>query len=234
MPISSSPRPVRKRRRGQVTTRKIVDAAITLLLTEGLEAVTTSRLAQASGIVQSGFYTHFRSVDEVIAQAAERIGQHLRRAIHNLQQELVALRGGTVAELHDHYLRILRLLLTQDREFSVLFVQYRRSPSPLGDSLRRFERSLIRDTARALAPMTHPAQPAAGQRDLAQAESLFNLFWVEMDLLLQGRASEAALDRAALHLAILSKVSVEFNYRDFDRARLLRRHDLNVIRAAKR
>ncbi len=101
---------------------------------EGPEEVTTARLARASGVVQSGFYTHFKNVDEAIVVAAEHTGRRLRDVIRAWRADVIALGNLSVKQLAEHYAALIRLLL-EERHFTELYLQYRRAPSALGDPL---------------------------------------------------------------------------------------------------
>ncbi len=94
---------VRKRSNGLATHQKIVSAAVTIMREEGPAGVATARLAEASGIVQSGFYTHFKNVDEAIVAAAEHTGRRLRDIIKRWRMEIVALGDVTVQQLAEQY-----------------------------------------------------------------------------------------------------------------------------------
>ena len=100
---------------------------------EGPEEVTTARLARASGVVQSGFYTHFKNVDEAIV-VAEHTGRRLRDVIRTWRADVIALGNLSVKQLAEHYAALIRLLL-EERHFTELYLKYRRAPSALGDTL---------------------------------------------------------------------------------------------------
>ncbi|WP_027883489.1 TetR/AcrR family transcriptional regulator [Meiothermus rufus] len=79
----------RKGRRARPNTReRILQAAIELISREGLEAVSTTRLAQAAGVVQSGFYAHFTSLEECLVSAAEVVGGCIRALLGRSLGEL--------------------------------------------------------------------------------------------------------------------------------------------------
>lgn len=55
----------------RATRQRLLDAAVELLIDEGGAGLTTGRLTEQAGVVQSAFYNHFASVDEC-KQAALR------------------------------------------------------------------------------------------------------------------------------------------------------------------
>ncbi len=218
---------VRKRSRGRATYQRIVEAALTIMREEGPEGVTTTRLAEASGIVQSGFYTHFSNVDEALVAAAEDAGRHLRGLVHAWREEIVALNGGSVAQLAEHYERLLRELL-RNRPFTELYLQYRRAPTLLGDTLRRFEGDLIEDAGAHLARLVRPDDPTPREEDRLQAELIVGLFMSVMDVALR-ESSDARLRPLALHLAVLTKAGVEAGYGDLETSPLLHQTSLGLF-----
>lgn len=55
------------------TRQELLDAAVGLLLDEDGAGITTVRLAQRAGVVQSAFYNHFSSVAECRAMALQEV-----------------------------------------------------------------------------------------------------------------------------------------------------------------
>ena len=198
---------VRKRSNGLATYHKIVSAAVSIMREEGPEEITTTRLAAASGIVQSGFYTHFRNVDEAVLAAAEHTGGRLRDVIRAWRAEIVPLGGGTVRQLAEHYAALIKLLL-DERHFTELHLQYRRAPNALGEVLRWFEADVLRDISVHLGQIIHPSTPPRDV-DRQQAEQIVGMFWVAVDRALYAEGDPEGL---ALQLAVLTKASVELGY----------------------
>ena len=216
---------VRKRSNGLATYHKIVEATVTIMRQEGPGGVTTARLAHASGIVQSGFYTHFKNVDEAIVAAAEHSGQRLRDVIQTWRSETIALRNVSVRRLAEHYEALLELLLGE-RHFTELYLQYRRSPSTLGEVLRQFEADVLYDISVHLGETFHPSEPLR-EVDRQQAEQIVGMFWVAVDRALY--TPEADPKTLALELAVLSKVSLELSYAEPDE-RFLSRVTLGLLK----
>ena len=65
------------------TRQRLLDAAVELLLTEGSAGITTGRLTEQAGVVQSAFYNHFSSV--AACKAA---------ALAEVEREILLLSGG--------------------------------------------------------------------------------------------------------------------------------------------
>ena len=70
------------------TRQRLLDAAVELLLTEGTPGITTVRLTEKAGVVQSAFYNHFRSV-----------GECREAALAEVESQILPLSGGLTIEL---------------------------------------------------------------------------------------------------------------------------------------
>jgi AcrR family transcriptional regulator len=122
------------RRPAGETRALLVEAAVRLLSEEGPSAVTTTRLAAEVGIVQSGFYAHFGSVDEVVAAACSRVVDQAREPIGQWMLELVDADPGDLTVLAAHYRRVLDLLAPRWGAIE-LVLRHRRDPTLLGTRL---------------------------------------------------------------------------------------------------
>lgn len=71
---------LRERTRRAVRT-EIVDAAMSLFLTQGFESTTIEQIAQAAGISRRSYFRYFASKDEVFAEALAAIGRTIADAL---------------------------------------------------------------------------------------------------------------------------------------------------------
>lgn len=71
---------LRERTRRAVRT-EIVDAAMSLFLSQGFEATTIEEIAHAAGISRRSYFRYFASKDEVLAGALTAIGQQIAAAL---------------------------------------------------------------------------------------------------------------------------------------------------------
>ncbi|HEY8427044.1 MAG TPA: TetR/AcrR family transcriptional regulator [Sandaracinaceae bacterium] len=134
----------RRRKRSREQTRdRMLEAAVELLRREGLPALTTVRITREAGIVQSGFYAHFKSPEHLQKELAERTGRDLRESIATW---MAALRAGgdDLASLSHCYAEVLGLFREQAALVD-LFLRYRRSTSPLGMVLGHLHTQLRAD-----------------------------------------------------------------------------------------
>ncbi len=121
----------------------MLEAAIDLLRTEGLPALTTVRVTREAGIVQSGFYAHFKNPEHLQTELAERVGLKLRE---HIAAWMAAMRAGGMdeADLTERYAHVL-VLFRDEKPLVDLFLRYRRSPSPLGQVLGHLHTQLRAD-----------------------------------------------------------------------------------------
>lgn len=194
----ASPAPVRRRRRPQGQTReRLVEAAVSLLAREGPAAVSTTRLAAEVGIVQSGFYAHFGSVDECLAEACRRVVDEARAPITEWMGELAATDSGDLERLTAHFARVLDLLVPRWQAVE-LVLRHQRDPGPLGQQLAEVGRTLDRDVhayLRSIADVLPDPLPRAAERRLAL---LAHLAVGLVMSALEAIADEPGLDRAAV------------------------------------
>jgi AcrR family transcriptional regulator len=109
----------------------MLEAAVELLRTEGPGSLTTVRLTREAGIVQSGFYAHFKNPDHLQEELAEKKGQQLRES---MARWMAALRSDPRTDLDALTARYREVLDLFEEESEVvdLFLRYRRTPTPLG------------------------------------------------------------------------------------------------------
>lgn len=134
----------RRRKRSREQTRdRMLEAAVELLRREGLPSLTTVRVTREAGIVQSGFYAHFKNPEHLQQELAERAGRDLRESIASW---MAALRAGEgdLATLSCCYLDVLALF-RDEAPLVDLFLRYRRSASPLGMVLGHLHTQLRAD-----------------------------------------------------------------------------------------
>jgi AcrR family transcriptional regulator len=74
------PRSISRRESKELTRRRLIDGAMNILRTEGVDAATTGRIAREAGIKQSSFYGHFADRDECLHEVAQMIGGYV---LHN-------------------------------------------------------------------------------------------------------------------------------------------------------
>ncbi|GIW35723.1 TetR/AcrR family transcriptional regulator [Meiothermus sp.] len=165
--MSSNAKPLRKRRDGQATRERLIQATVEILSREGLEAISTARVAHDAGIVQSGFYAHFASLEDCVVAAAEHIG---RRIQDSIREGLSLLREEGVNDFNlvlAQYHRILDQLEAQ-WQFVELLLRYFREPTPLGRTLAAIQQSIRDELTQHLMTLLKPlAIPDGGRPEAA-------------------------------------------------------------------
>ena len=108
------------------------------------DTVTTGRLTREIGIVQSGFYAHFDSIEACLREIARTARDRLRAPIRDA---IVTLRDTDPADIElltGFYVDLLERVEAQSR-FMALFLRRRRDESEVGRLLREFEAELESD-----------------------------------------------------------------------------------------
>ncbi|RDI94449.1 TetR/AcrR family transcriptional regulator [Meiothermus sp. QL-1] len=163
---------MRKRAHGQATRERLIEATIRLLKQKGLGAISTARVAREAGIVQSGFYAHFESLEACIAEAARRIGNRIRITLVHGLERIRHQGAGDYTLIKEQYQRLLAELQEQ-WIFVELFVRYFREPSPLGQALAQVHEKLRAELITHLQEVLKPL--GLENRDQAQLGYLADL-----------------------------------------------------------
>lgn len=164
---TSSPAPAARRGDRRATRERLLAAAVRLLQEEGESALSTTRLTREVGIVQSGFYNHFPSVDACLAEAAARVVEEVRGPVRAWMAELresAALPPAQSAELlRAHFRRVLAELVPRWPVLALL-ERYRRAPGALGGALARAHDGIVSDVEEYLRALAaRDGTPAAGR-----------------------------------------------------------------------
>ena len=92
-------------KRTTLTPRAVVDGALVLADSEGLEAVTIRRLAKELGVTPMALYWHFRSKGELLDGMAARLFEEVDTSVDasaGWQEQLRALLGSVLGVLRAH------------------------------------------------------------------------------------------------------------------------------------
>jgi TetR/AcrR family tetracycline transcriptional repressor len=91
--------------RTNLTPRAVVEGALSLADSEGLEAVTIRRLAKGLGVTPMALYWHFRSKDELLDGVVNRIFEEIDLSVDasaTWQEQMRALLGSVLDVLRAH------------------------------------------------------------------------------------------------------------------------------------
>ena len=184
-----------KRRRGtrEGTRQRLVDAAIAIIRREGIDGLTTVKVTQAAGIVQSGFYMHFANIGDLKRAAAEQVASEVADFVAEHRRAGQDTRGDTNSVV-EHYQQVLKLFLFE-RRFAEMLIRFRHDPSPLGTVLRellsRIRKDLIADLHRQVQELQGAAPDDA--RIKIYADILLGMVMALGEALLEGRFEDPEL-----------------------------------------
>ncbi|MCB9598051.1 MAG: TetR/AcrR family transcriptional regulator [Sandaracinaceae bacterium] len=183
----------------------MLDAAVDLLRSEGLPSLTTVRVTREAGIVQSGFYAHFKNPEHLQEELAERTGLALREHMATWMAALRATPSDDFAALTASYEDVLTLF-RDEKELVDLFLRYRRTPSALGRVLGHLHTQLRADFFQYL--RQHAGDPDAIRPHLGtigvHADTLVAALLGVGEGIVDGRVGD--LETAARELAALTHV----------------------------
>jgi AcrR family transcriptional regulator len=116
---------------------RLVDATIRLVNRIGVGALTTREIANLADLSQSAFYLYFRSIDEALVAAADKVSAHIRLVTREARR---AAADGTSRDLiRASYAAAVNAYLEEPGFFS-LFLRHRRDVSTaLGRRLSKLE-----------------------------------------------------------------------------------------------
>ncbi len=181
----------RKRGTREQTRQRLLDATIDLIRREGLAVLSTVSITEQAGIVQSGFYAHFKNLDECLAAAAEQVVDRQRLVQSDFRSRAYAQLLGVDDMVRYESMRALWErsldLMLEDRSFAELFLRFRRDASPLGKRVRK-----VFDQARA--DMARDMNEVAPRLGIGREFEPYTAFWGDLVLGMWLTATEALLD----------------------------------------
>ena len=129
-------RAVRKRDGSQAerNRERLIDAAIAVLIGQGLAKLTSASVSAAAGLHKPAFYAHFKNVDECLQAVALHIAQTNAREMLVLQTNL----PNTVVA-PEHSQRAIEQMLRSVHQHEGLYrllARYQFADGPLGNAIR--------------------------------------------------------------------------------------------------
>ena len=122
--------------------QQIVDTTLELLLDR--DKVTTGMVTKKIGIVQSGFYAHFSSIEDCLEEAAANARNMIRKPVRDGIKQLQATDPADTDLLTVFYEDLLVRAIDVS-PFILVFLRRRRDFTPAGKILREFEADLEKD-----------------------------------------------------------------------------------------
>jgi AcrR family transcriptional regulator len=179
----------------QATRRRLIEAALRIASEEGSVGLTTARLAREAGIVQSGFYKHFTSVDACVSEALEPVQRAIRLHTAEDRRTWLFSSPSPSPEAERHYRDSLEAVRHLPR-LSEIAVRRRHEDSQVGSLMRGLFEDLVEDLRvdlEKLVAQTGGVAPSP-QVDLA-ARVILGHVYNAMECVLEERASAAVLAR---------------------------------------
>ncbi len=112
----------------EIRQEQIVQAALDLVGSHGIQALSIASVAERVGLVPSGIYRHFKSKDDLLSAMLDIIGKRLSKNIALVRQES----PGVLERLRMLVMREIRLLLENKAIPHIVF-----SESIFSDSIER-------------------------------------------------------------------------------------------------
>lgn len=84
----ATPTPSRREINKTATRQAIIDASLALLRTEGLEAVTADRVAEAAGVSRRTFFNYFSTLESALNGPTEAFVEHVLQIFETQPREL--------------------------------------------------------------------------------------------------------------------------------------------------
>jgi AcrR family transcriptional regulator len=190
----STREPGRRGKQGE-TRARLIQVTIDLVRSEGLSALTTSRITRAAGIAQPGFYAHFRNVEDCLQTAMSQVVEEMRVKVATMRKD--AFRrfeeadGVTMAAIRASYEDCLELILAE-RTFAEIFLRYRRDPSLLGGYMGEVLERIRADLSADIWSMAERAGFGDAHRGLTAfwTDQILALFFAGAEALLDGRYTD--------------------------------------------
>ncbi len=140
------------------TRQRLLDGLLDVARAEGIQGLTTTKIAEAAGVAQSSFYFHFEGMDQAMREAAEKIGNQVSDAIRTERRKIDpgdpqnTIRGAQAATIN---------AFLSEPMFAQLFLRHRRdATSPLGEKfaelLNESRRELAEDMKKYLGHLPTP------------------------------------------------------------------------------
>ncbi len=191
----STREPGRRGKRGE-TRQRILQVTLELLRTEGMAALTTGRIAAASGIAQPGFYAHFKNVEECLSTALSGVMEEMRAKVLIARANAFA-RFQTVEDLVNFQATRAGIadsleVLLSDRAVAELFLRHRRDSTMLDGFLCKAHDQFREDLKGDMWAIAHAHGFQETHRNEVAwwSEQILALFFAAAETLLDGRYAD--------------------------------------------
>jgi len=135
--MTQAARPLSRQESKLVTRHRLLQAAMSVLVEEGREALTTGAVTKRVGVAQPTFYVHFRDMDELLRELADDVVQRVRKTLHEAREPL---RGSTdlVAASHEAFRQSVRATVKNADLLRIFLAEQYQPRSTLGAAAQKF------------------------------------------------------------------------------------------------
>jgi AcrR family transcriptional regulator len=145
-PVKAAPAAVPQTKRSAQAERKrqrLLEAAIEVLLDEGMAKFTSARIAEAAGMHKPAFYSVFKSADECLTAIASHVAATNVREVLAQQDKLIESPRGAAdtSQPHPGQQVVAHMLQVVSQQKSVyrLLRRFKDQDGPLGDAVREID-----------------------------------------------------------------------------------------------
>lgn len=154
--------------------RRLLDAALEILGTDGEAGLTTTRVARLAGVKQPTFYVHFADMDDLLVDLVRR--QWNRRRATVLATRDSVRTSGSPGALRELLRTNVRALVAHPAVFRLVLRSRLDPTSPVGDYVRAESAVTLENLTTTLAATGLPNRtPAEQQRLRVQAQGIIAL-----------------------------------------------------------
>lgn len=144
MVMLQATRPLSRQEAKLVTRHRLLQAAMSVLLEQGREGLTTGSVTKRVGVAQPTFYVHFKDMDELLRELATDIVDKLRQTLHEAR---APLRDSTdlVAASREAFRLSVRAVVKHADLLRMFLAEQYRPQSMLGDCARQLLKEMTDD-----------------------------------------------------------------------------------------
>jgi AcrR family transcriptional regulator len=137
----AAPPPSKRSAQAERKRQRLLDAAIEVLLSDGMAKFTSARIAEAAGMHKPAFYSVFKSADECLEAIAFHVAATNVRDVLTQQTKLIESRRAGPSETHEGHKVIAHMLrvVSEQKSLYRLLRRFKDQDGPLGDAVREID-----------------------------------------------------------------------------------------------
>jgi AcrR family transcriptional regulator len=203
----SPPRPRRNLRHERNRVR-LIDAAIAVLLGDGMASFTSTRIAEAAGLHKPAFYAHFKNVDACLLAVAVHVAE---ADVRDSLMMTPATHESVVLD-ETYWLQAMERVLqnvVDHADVYRLILRYKHAEGALGEAIRALDRQVFDHWTEYFWRLAvHYGVDARHFREIAElAEHIVGLTYLAGERLLTGHSGDVCAEAQRIrryHLALIA------------------------------